>query len=170
MEEKRRRKLNIVDIVVIVLILAAAAFFGWKLLKGGDSAEEPAKPGVIRFVVEIDGLRADMYEEIAATLPCQMAASGQMVDGYVLESWANPSHVTVVRASSPINASLQLELDAEPGVEYVNGYFVCENDVDLNDKLNLTGSQEIRLGRSYYLKSIDFELNGTIISMEKREK
>ena len=109
-----------------------------------------------------------MYDEIAAMLPCQMSASGQPVEGFVRETWANPVEVSVVRASSPVNASLQEELHPEEGVEYVNAYFVCENSVDLSDLLNLTGNQEIRLGRSYYLKSVDFELNGTIISMEKR--
>ena len=38
------------------------------------------------------------------------------------------------------------------------------------DELNLTGNQEIRLGRSYYLKSVDIEFSGYIISMEKIEK
>ena len=41
--------------------------------------------------------------------------------------------------------------------------------MDLNDKLNMTGNQEIRLGRSYYLKSVDIEFSGYIISMEKIE-
>ncbi len=54
-------------------------------------------------------------------------------------------------------------------MDYVNAYYLCECAVDLNDKLNLTGNQEIRLGRSYYLKSVDIELSGTIISMEKLE-
>ena len=41
--------------------------------------------------------------------------------------------------------------------------------MDLNDNLNLTGTQELRLGRSYYVKSVDIEVNGTIISREKRD-
>ena len=61
------------------------------------------------------------------------------------------------------------ELEPEEGLEYVNAYYLCEASVDLNDKLNMTGNQEIRLGRSYYLKSVDIEFSGTIISMEKLE-
>ena len=167
--EKKKRRLNIVDIVVIVVILAAAAFFGWKLThRGGDSGAQ-ARPGTIRFVIEVDGLRKDMYDATEAMLPCQMAASGSLVDGYILESWANPVKLLSMKAKSPVNQSLDQELEPEEGVDYVNAYYLCECAVDLNDKLNLTGNQEIRLGRSYYLKSVDIEFSGYIISMEKIE-
>ena len=168
MEEKRKGRLNIVDIVVIVIILAAAVFFGWKLTHRGSDAPAVRK-GTIRFVVEVDGLRKDLYDATAALVPCQMAASGSLVDGYILETWGNPCTVTHIKAKSPVNASLEQELLPEEGVDYVNAYYLCECAVDLNDKLNLTGNQEIRLGRSYYLKSVDIELSGTIISMEKLE-
>ena len=169
MEEKRRGRLNIVDIVVIVIILAAVGFLGWKLThRGGEGPA--AKPGTIRFVVEVDGLRKDLYEGTAALVPSQMAASGSLVDGYILETWGNPVKVDHIRAKSPVNASLEQELYPEEGLDYVNAYYLCEVAVDLNDKLNLAGNQEIRLGRSYYLKSVDIELSGTIISMEKVEK
>ena len=168
MEEKRKGRLNIVDIVVIVIILAAAVVFGWKLTHRGSDAPAVRK-GTIRFVVEVDGLRKDLYDATAALVPCQMAASGSLVDGYILETWGNPCTVTHIKAKSPVNASLEQELLPEDGVDYVNAYYLCECAVDLNDKLNLTGNQEIRLGRSYYLKSVDIELSGTIISMEKLE-
>ena len=168
--EKKKRRLNIVDIVVIVVILAAAVFFGWKLThRGGDSGAQ-ARPGTIRFVIEVDGLRKDMYDATEVMLPCQMAASGSLVDGYILESWANPVKLLSMKAKSPVNASMEETLEAEEGVEYVNAYFLCECGIDLNNLLNITGTQEIRLGRSYYLKSVDFEYSGTIISVEKIEK
>ena len=168
--EKKKRRLNIVDIVVIVVILAAAVFFGWKLThRGGDSGAQ-ARPGTIRFVIEVDGLRKDMYDATEVMLPCQMAASGSLVDGYILESWANPVKLLSMKAESPVNASMEETLEAEEGVEYVNAYFLCECGIDLNNLLNITGTQEIRLGRSYYLKSVDFEYSGTIISVEKIEK
>ena len=166
--EKKKRRLNIVDIVVIAVILAAAVFFGWKMThRGGDAPV--ARRGTIRFVVEVDGLRRDLYDGTAALVPCQMAASGSLVDGYILETWANPVTVISIKAKSPVNSSLEQELEPEEGLEYVNAYYLCEASVDLNDKLNMTGNQEIRLGRSYYLKSVDIEFSGTIISMEKLE-
>ena len=167
--EKKKRRLNIVDIVVIVVILAAAAFFGWKVTHQTTETTVERK-GTIRFVIEVDGLRKDMYDATKAMLPCQMAASGSLVDGYILESWANPVKLLSMKAKSPVNASMEEELEAEEGVEYVNAYFLCECGVDLNNLLNITGTQEIRLGRSYYLKSVDFEYSGTIISVEKIEK
>ena len=171
METKPRRKWNIVDIVILVVILAAAAFLVLRLTAlrdEDDDAEE--KPGIVRFVIEVDGLRSDLYEGIAELIPCQMAASGKLVDGFVVESWASPVELISVKAKSPVNASREMELEPEEGVEYVNAYYLCECGVDLNNKLNLSGTQELRLGRSYYVKSVDFEYNGTIISLEKVEK
>lgn len=170
MKEKSKAKLNIVDVVVILLILAAAVFFALRMMKDARPIEERAKrPGVIRFTVEVDGLRKDFYDNLAALIPTQMAASGKMVDGWILECRAVPVTVERILAKSPINASREQELLPEEGAEYVNAFFVCEADVDLNDNLNLTGTQELRLGRSYYVKSVDIEVNGTIISMEKRD-
>ena len=91
-----------------------------------------------------------------------------MVDGWILETWSEPVTVERILAKSPVNASREQELLPVEGTEYVNAYFVCENSIDLSDRLNLTGNQEIRLGRSYFLKTVDLELNGTIISLEKR--
>jgi len=170
MEEKRRHRLNIVDIVVIVVLLAAVVFFAWKLISRNSGSGTPARPGTIRFVVEVDGLRRDLYDGTAALVPCQMAASGDLVDGHILETWANPVTVISIRAKSPVNSSLEQELVPESGLEYVNAYYLCECAVDLNDKLNMAGNQELRLGRSYYLKSVDLEFSGTIISMEKIEE
>ncbi len=175
MEKKQKRRLNVVDIVVLAVLVLAAGFLAWRYFPRNTEApivseeELEEKPGVIRFVIEVDGLRKDMYDSTAAMLPCQMAASGKLVDGFILESWANPVKLIAMKAKSPVNASMEETLEPEAGVEYVNAYFVCECDVDLNDRLNLTGTQEIRLGRSYYLKSIDFEYNGTIIALEKFE-
>jgi len=173
METKRRRRWNVVDVVILAVILAAAVFLVLRLtaLKDLGKAEDAGeKPGVVRFVIEVDGLRSDLYEGIAQRIPCQMAASGNLVDGFILETWANPVKLLVIKAKSPVNNSLEQYMEPEEGVDYVNAYFLCEADVDLNDNLNLTGTQEIRLGRSYYLKGIDIELSGTIISMEKSEK
>ena len=170
MEEKKKRRWNIVDVVVIVVVVLVGAFFAWKTTRKTIVTMPVNNMGTIRFVIEVDGLRKDMYDSTAAMLPCQMAASGKLVEGFILDSWANPVTLVTMKSKSPVNASMEQTLEPEEGVEYVNAYYVCEAAVDLNDNLNLTGTQEIRLGRSYYLKSVDFEYSGTIIALEKFEK
>ena len=170
MEEKKKRRWNIVDVVVIVVVVLVGAFFAWKTTRKTIVTMPVNNMGTIRFVIEVDGLRKDMYDSTAAMLPCQMAASGKLVEGFILDSWANPVTLVTMKSKSPVNASMEQTLEPEEGVEYVNAYYVCEAAVDLNDNLNLTGTQEIRLGRSYYLKSVDFEYSGTIISLEKFEE
>lgn len=168
MKKERSWKFNIVDILVIAVIAAAALFFAGKFLRQPDAAGDE-KPGQIRYEVQVSGLSRALYDEIAACVPCQMAASGKWIEGYLREVRAEPCEIAYLEATSPVNAAQKQILAADPEAEYVNAIFTCEAPVDLNDLFNMVGNQEIRLGRSYYVKSVDIELSGTIISLEKTE-
>ena len=149
--EKKKRRLNIVDIVVIVVILAAAAFFGWKLThRGGDSGAQ-ARPGTIRFVIEVDGLRKDMYDATAALMPCQMAASGSLVDGYILESWANP--VKLIKAISAIKAILFMVFIVFYDSTLMDMQVLCQKKASNRNPM-LFGRNVLRLNRLHVTSAI----------------
>ena len=165
MKKERRWKLNIVDLVVILAILVAVFLFTYKSLK---PEPEPVKNmGIIRYEVEVPGMTRAMYEEIAARLPCQMAASGKVVNGTIREVDWEPCAVEYIEASSPVNPNEKQWIKADPDTEYVTGVFQCEARVDLAGMFNMVGTQEIRVGRSHYIKSVDIELIGTIRKMSK---
>ena len=170
MEKKRSWKFNIIDAVVILLVLAALAFLAMKLL-GSSDGKTAEKPGVLEYVVEVKGLQKSVYDNIAAMIPCQMAASGKWVEGSYIESVdCEPCLVEDMEATNPVNGHLKPTVLPGDGEEYVNAFFYCKAEVDLNNLFNVVGTQEVRVGRSHFVKSVDFELVGTILSIKKYEK
>lgn len=166
----KKWKLNIVDILVIAVIVAVAVFFGAKFLRSSNAVPAAGgKSGTITYVVQVPGMEKALYEEVAACVPCPMAASGEWVDGEITAVRSEPCELKWIEVSSPVNVNQTQWLEADPEKEYVTAYFTCQAAVDLNSLLNMVGTQEIRLGRHHYVKSVDIELIGTIISLEKSE-
>ena len=165
MKKERTWKFNIVDVVVILVIIAAGAFFAWKFLQARP--QNNATMGVIRYEVEVPGMTRDLYEEVASFIPCQMAASGEWVDGYIVSVSWEPCEVEYIEVSSPVNSNEKQWVKADPNTEYVTGVFQCEAKVDLAGMFNMVGTQEIRVGRNHYIKGVDIELIGSIRKMSK---
>ena len=165
MKKERSWKFNIVDVIVILAILGAGAFFAVKFLAARPQSS--ANLGYIRYEVEVPGMPRDLYEEVASFIPCQMAASGEWVNGNILSCSWEPCDVEMVEVSSPVNQNEKQWVRVSPDTEYVTGVFQCEARIDLGDMFNMVGTQEIRVGRSHYLKGVDIELIGTIRKMSK---
>ncbi len=166
----KKWKLNIVDILVIAVIVAVAAFFGAKFLRSSNVVPSAGtKTGTITYVVEVAGMTRELYDEVAACVPCPMAASGEWVGGEIQSVSCKPCSLKWIEVASPVNASQTQWVEADPEQEYVTAYFTCQAKIDLNSLLNMVGTQEIRLGRHHYVKGVDIELIGTIVSMEKSE-
>lgn len=168
MEKQKKRKFNIVDLAVLVVLVAAVAFLAYKLLKPAD--EEPAsRMGTARFVVEVNGMRESFYNEVAEELPCQMIASGKLVNAYVREARSEPCKVAYVEAANPVNGAEASYVIPDESIPYVNAFFTIEAPVDLNTDTNTSLSQELRLGHIYYIKGRTIELVGTIVELELGE-
>jgi hypothetical protein len=168
MKKKLIWKFNIVDILIIILIIAIIAFVGYKII-GAQRASANSDKGTITYVVKVEGLEKGLYDNIAACLPAQMANSGKYIDGNITEVSSEPCDVEYEEVSSPVNYALKGYLKVPEDREYVTAYFTCTAAVDFSDLLNMVGTQEVRLGRSYYVKGIDFEIVGTVISLEKNK-
>lgn len=166
MKKKLVWKFNIIDIIIIILILAVLAFLGVKVVNARNSGAA-VNMGTITYVVEVPALEKGLYEQIAAYIPTQMAASGKWVNGNIISVESVPCELEYLEVTNPVNPTLTGYVKAAPEQEYVTAYFTCTATVDLNDLLNTVGTQEVRLGRAHYVKSVDFEVSGTIISLEK---
>jgi hypothetical protein len=169
MKKKLIWKFNIVDMAIIILIIAIIAFVGYKII-GVKRASANRSMGTITYVVKVSGMDKALYDEIAACVPCQMANSGQYIDGNITEVSSEPCDLRYEEISSPVNYAMKGYAKVPEDKEYVNAYFTCTARVDLNDLLNMVGTQEIRLGRSNYVKGVDFEVVGTIISLKKNRQ
>ena len=106
MEQKAKRvgKFNIIDIIAVVLILLAAVFVGWKLLGPGDTVSAPREMTKVTYVVKVEGVPAELYENCVNHLPSPLMASASAVSASAIVSsvW-NPWP-----SSSAISASMSL--------------------------------------------------------------
>ena len=155
---KRVGKFNIVDIIAVILIVAVVAFAGYKLLgnRGSGVAAEPDMTKVT-YVVRVEGVAAELYENCLEHLPSPLMASGALVGGqiesveklpyYVLgegNNWVeDPEHVTLLFTATTTTPAAAV----------------------MTTKV---GDQEVRIGKTdYILKSefIEFQ-GGTIVDVQ----
>lgn len=171
MNEAKKRKFNIIDIIVLLILLAAVVFFAIKVLKPDaaqgvvDSIAPEKKMGTAYFTVEVDGMRKEMYESVASQLPEQMLANGKLTDGVILSASCEECEVACVEAANPINAAVTSYVIPPEDAEFVNAFFVCQAPIDLVNYNHYSVSQDIRIGRQYYLKTPMTELTGTVIEL-----
>ncbi len=166
MENKQKKfKFNIIDAVVIVVIIAVAAFFAIKFIDFGDgSVASVGTSDQVRYVVEVDAMKKDVYEAMVAELPAQMIANGAYTSGYIVSAEALPCSLTEIEYKDSNNQTVIYHID--PNGEYVKVRFTCEAGLLDGTLLNNVGSQEIRIGRPNYVKGKNIEVVGTIISLE----
>jgi hypothetical protein len=167
METKQKKfRFNIIDVVVILVIVAVIAVFAVKFI---DKRETASYAGVktVEYTVVCDAVPKEMYEAIAATLPAQMAASGKYVSGTVLSAEAEPCQVKELEVKDIGNQNRTFIV--EPQEEYCIVRFNCTADLDSASILNELGTQEIRVGKTHYVKTDTIELVGTIVSMTVKE-
>lgn len=172
MNESKKRKFNIVDIVVLLILLAAVVFFAIKVLKPDaasgttDATVSEKRTGTAYFTVEVDGLRKDMYDALASQLPQQMLANGKLTEGGIIHSATSEEcKIAYLEVANPINTTLSTYIIPNEDAEYVNAFFVCQAPIDLVNYNHWSISQDIRVGRQYYLKTPMIELTGTVIDL-----
>ncbi len=166
MENKKKKfKFNIIDVVVIVVILAIAAFFAMKFIDFGDNSYVSiGTSDKVRYVVEVEVMKKDMYDELIKELPAQMIANGAYCDGFIVSAECEPCTVTDIEFKDSGNPLANYHV--VPTDEYVTVRFTCEAGLLEGTMLNNVGSQEIRIGRPNYVKGKNIEVVGTIISLE----
>jgi len=153
-------KINVVDLLVILLILVVAAVLCVKFLGKSGLANGPSTK--IRYTVLVKNVEPEVYENLKDTLPGQLMASGSLVeDSYVVAVTAQPQ-----------SEQLTLKAGADGQVLFSSD----GNNLDLiftveaavtNTVTYECGKQEIRVGKSHIVKTVDFELNnGVILSRE----
>ena len=159
MEQKAKRigKFNIVDIIAVILILAVLAFVGVKLLGPDDTVTAERAMTKVTYVVKVEGVAPELYENCLEHLPSPLMASGALVGGqieevekqpyYVLDAGGNwvedPSHITLLFTAvteTPTAAVMTTKV----------------------------GEQEVRIGKTdYILKSEYIEFSdGTIVDVK----
>ncbi len=138
-------KINLIDLLVLVLLVAVVAFAGWKLVGKKAAASASSTSHEISFTV----LFEDQPLEIAEFAETQIGK--QLVNNARLIS----AEVSSCSAVSPEAASA-----------HVNLYITIDAGASFGANVWTVGSQEVRVGYEYILKTSEFELTGIITALE----
>lgn len=133
-EHKKKNKINIIDIVVIVLVIAAIAVVAVKLL-GARAQNAMAVTTDLWAEVEILEVRPELIEEIERQdLSGEKMVSGNtFISGSVEKYWVEDEDTVVFLIKTPVQ-----EGTPSPKV----------------------GSQELRAGKEFIVKTQSFEMKG----------
>lgn len=159
MEQKAKRvgRFNIIDIIAVILILAAAALLGWKLLGPDDTAGAPREMTKVTYVVKVEGVPAELYENCVNHLPSKLMASGALVGGQIVAVDREPYYV--------LSADGEWILDET----HTTLLFTAETETPTMEVMTTkVGDQEVRIGKTdYIIKSEWMEFSdGTIVDVQ----
>ena len=168
MEKKQKKfKFNVIDVIVILVLLVVVVFFAVRFINFEATAPEPASSTqVLRYTVRVDAMPASVYEEVSKSIPSQMLSAGARYNGVVLSVTASPAEVTDIEVKDGSNETRLFHM--QPQEAYYTVDFVCEAEVK-SALLKSVGSQEVRVGRTHFIKTEDLEFVGTVTSVELTE-
>ena len=142
MEQKSKKKLNVIDVIAVLIILAALVFVGSKLMNRGREAGE-AQNIHVTYVAKAEGVDKSLYENCLEHLPSPLMASGEILNGQIESVKQEPYY------------TLDENGDWVEDPYHVNLYFTASIDVpDAAVQTTKVGDQEVRVGKTdYVLKS-----------------
>ncbi len=151
--------INIVDLLVLVAALSVFVGVGYKLFK--PNVQDAASSMVdLKMVVRVRGVMPYLLEELERNSPVgkRMVAGNEYVDGDIVDMQF-------------VDNVLFLATDDGRIVETSDGIrkdvlFTITAQVKKDTPVPKIGSQEVRAGRTFTVKTNDFEINGSITSLD----
>lgn len=155
MEEKKKRKINIIDIAVIVLLVAAIAVVGLKL--AGNKVQDAVSNKVDCYAeVVIVGAQPRIYNEMERqNLVGQKMVSGNEFLSATIEDMWLEDYVIQVQNSEGVTVD-----SVDPTQK--NVVVVVKTQVAEGTASPKIGSQELRAGKTFIVKTQTFETSGII--------
>ena len=153
------KKFNLVDAIVVLLVVVIIVAIGWKVVSAGIAAAEKQEAEEVSQVyatsphLVFDVVCSDLPEEVAQAFVQQMELpeadrqimnGGNLVEGYITDCWYEPNE----------DNSL------------CTVYFTCEAMLVEKEGIYSVGTQEVRLGKGYIVKTYQIETSGYVYSME----
>ena len=151
--------INVVDLLVLLAVLLVGGAIVWQLL--GDRVSDAVSPQAeLTAVVAIAGAHPDLVEEaLRQELAGQKLVSGNYyLDAYVSRVWiedyvmqAITDEGIIVDATDPTKSDIMVEIKAQVAKDTASPKI---------------GSQEVRAGRTFIVKTQTFECSGSIYYVE----
>lgn len=161
-------KVNIIDLLVILLAIAAAAFFVqrkyFRQLSGNSNTSTK-----LTYQVQVTRVEPVIYETVKQYVNRAEGKSAQMfssdtntfLDAFLVDCEAKP-HVEYVTTSD----GQVKRVESSGDDQRLDLIFTLEAQVT-NPNTNAVGTQQVRVGIIHYLKTTYFELQGSVIKVEK---
>ena len=138
-------KVNLLDLLVILLLAAAVAALGWKLV-GKKAAQTVSDTGCrVRFTVVCEDVQRDICSFAQTQTGNSLVNNGKLLSASVTEISSEPN------AANPAHQDLFLTVEA---------------DAAFSANVYKLGTQEVRVGYEYIVKTSEFELTGLICALE----
>ena len=163
-------KLNIVDVLILLVVIAAVAFLAVRMVggSGGETiaADEPSAQANLRYTVLCEDMPL-MQAENAVTAVTAEDYELKLDDDSILKVSPNQIFNSNKFQDAQITSAEILPQDDSADGPRVTVRFVIEAAAKNTVGSFVVGTQEVRIGRDYTVKTVDIEMLGTVSAMEK---
>ena len=163
-------KLNIVDVLILLVVIAAVAFLAVRMVggSGGDTiaADEPSAQANLRYTVLCEDVPLTQAENAVAAVTAEDYEL-KLDDDSILEVSPNQIFNSNKFQDAQITSAEILPQDDSADGQRVTVRFVIEAAAENTVGSCVVGTQEVRSGRDYIVKTVDIEMPGTVSAMEK---
>lgn len=170
--KKPGKRFNIVDALVLLLVVLLIAGVAWKLTGATRSANEAASVNEIvknfdelphvRFTVNCYSVPVETAEVLLRCEDTQLYNGDLELAGFVTDCTTKPTVHIYTDADG--NACTVENPDTCIVTFTAEGYF--DREAAEEDGNYMLGTQELRIGKGYIIKTRSFELSGSITGME----
>ena len=163
-------KLNIVDVLILLVVIAAVAFLAVRMVggSGGETiaADEPSAQANLRYTVLCEDMPL-MQAENAVTAVTAEDYELKLDDDSILKVSPNQIFNSNKFQDAQITSAEILPQDDSADGQRVTVRLVIEAAAKNTVGSFVVGTQEVRIGRDYTVKTVDIEMLGTVSAMEK---
>lgn len=165
-------KVNIIDLLVVLLVIAAAVFLIVRRLPGKETGETEESKQNVTYQVLVTRVDPVVYDTVKSSLDgaenqrLQMFSSdtNSFLDAFIVNCEAKP-HVEYVATSQGEIKRVESSGDDQR----LDLVFTIEGE-STNPNTHAVGLQQIRVGIGHTIKTTQFELYGSIISLSIEEE
>ena len=163
-------KLNIVDVLILLVVIAAVAFLAVRMVggSGGETiaADEPSAQANLRYTVLCEDMPL-MQAENAVTAVTAEDYELKLDDDSILKVSPNQIFNSNKFQDAQITSAEILPQDDSADGQRATVRLVIEAAAKNTVGSFVVGTQEVRIGRDYTVKTVDIEMLGTVSAMEK---
>ncbi len=154
-------KINLIDMAVVLVLVFALVAVAWKFV--GDDVTQAIESAKNIPPVTIEVVCYDVDPEVAefagTQAGTQLMNSGEMLDAYIVDCVVSDSMTVMIDQNGVPQAV------SNPAYRTLT--FTVEAAVEPTANAYAIGTQELRAGKTYLIKSLTLEIPGIITAMEE---